>query len=732
MIQSMKISDSATFVGNHEIRGLRRINFFFGSNGTGKTTISRGIAAGGSSRFLLKWEADLPLERVVYNKDFLESHFLEAEELKGIFTLGQEEINLAERVEKTRRTCDELREQIAKLTRTRDGDPSDGTFVGKKQERDVLDNKFKEDCWAVKVQHEKPYREALSGCHRKDKFRDRVLVEAANNKCASIEAVNLAERVAAVFGSNQQLTPEIPPPSFVKLIGYEASPILSKKVVGKKDVDVAAIIDKLGNSDWVKQGLRYFEQSPDKCPFCQQASPGSLGKDLEAYFDEAFLADTNAIAAMKSGYAKEAARVQECLAEVQRSNAGQLDVSVLGKECEVLALLLKGNLEHLQKKQDESSRVVALDGVAACSGAILRTIEAANDRIKAHNSMIACREVEGKKLEADVWRFLLDSGLADLVAGYEKQKDAVKKGTDALDKRIGAKRQELLDATKSLHELEKKTTSVQPTVDEINNVLSSFGFQGFSLAIGESKSTYKLVRRNGEPAKSTLSEGEKTFVTFLYFYHLLKGGKDATSVSASRVVVLDDPVSSLDSDVLHIVSSLIKRLFEDVCAGRGVIKQVFVMTHNNYFHKEVTYTGNMKLSINDVGYWRVKKQNGESSALFHRTNPVKTSYEMLWYEIANRDFSANTIQNTMRRILEQSARLLGGIALKDMENTFTGVELSACRTLMTWVHDGSHFCHDDICVSVDESGVETYLYVFRLIFERCGHEKHYRLMMKLE
>jgi wobble nucleotide-excising tRNase len=86
----------------------------------------------------------------------------------------------------------------------------------------------------------------------------------------------------------------------------------------------------------------------------------------------------------------------------------------------------------------------------------------------------------------------------------------------------------------------------------------------------------------------------------------------------------------------------------------------------------------------------------------------------------------------MRRILEQSARLLGGIALKDMENTFTGVELSACRTLMTWVHDGSHFCHDDICVSVDESGVETYLYVFRLIFERCGHEKHYRLMMKLE
>ena len=68
----------------------------------------------------------------------------------------------------------------------------------------------------------------------------------------------------------------------------------------------------------------------------------------------------------------------------------------------------------------------------------------------------------------------------------------------------------------------------------------------------------------------------------------------------------------------------------------------------------------------------------------------------------------------------------------ELESTFSGVELSACRSLMAWVHDGSHFCHDDICMSMDSSMVDMYMNVFKFIFERCGHGKHYRMMMELE
>jgi hypothetical protein len=135
-----------------------------------------------------------------------------------------------------------------------------------------------------------------------------------------------------------------------------------------------------------------------------------------------------------------------------------------------------------------------------------------------------------------------------------------------LDKASAALTAQITTATKDsakkiseIRELEKQTTSIQPTIDGINSLLSSFGFQGFKLAKAASGTSYKLVRSDGSDAKATLSEGEKTFVTFLYFYHLLKGSDSDSSMTTDRIVVFDDPVSSLDSDILFIVGSLIDR-----------------------------------------------------------------------------------------------------------------------------------------------------------------------------
>lgn len=69
----------------------------------------------------------------------------------------------------------------------------------------------------------------------------------------------------------------------------------------------------------------------------------------------------------------------------------------------------------------------------------------------------------------------------------------------------------------------------------------------------------------------------------------IKGSNSESGMTSDRVVVFDDPVSSLDSEILFIVSSLIKGIFEEIRNGTGHIKQVFMLTHNVYFHKEVTF-----------------------------------------------------------------------------------------------------------------------------------------------
>ncbi|HYV35106.1 MAG TPA: AAA family ATPase [Gemmataceae bacterium] len=732
MIQSIEFRDLATFVGPHQLFGLNAINYLFGGNGTGKSTISKAIAEGDSTKCQITWAGNIPLERIVYNEDWIKANFSQTEELKGIFTLGEQEINLGNQIEEARERCDTLREDIATIKKNRDGDPANPTFEGEVQKQAALDGELTEECWTVKKKNEAKYKDAMRGSLQKAGFKNRAVLEVANNKCKTVDAVTLPERVKIVFGPKQDKLQEIARPCFAKLAGHEAAPILSKIVVGKKDVDVARMIQKLGNSDWVKQGVEFFKKNPEACPFCQQAAPASLKESLDAYFDQTFLADSELIRTLKANYSAHADAAKQELDLIEQGRHQHLNLAAFKQAKKALDVQVKTNLDRIQKKQEESSRVIALDAIKDATEAVLALIDAANGEIKRHNNMIDDRDTEQQKVETEVWKLMLDDGLSRAVEDYEKKKAAIDKAKKGMTERIAQKERDLRAAEIELAILEKKMTSVEPTVKEINMLLEVFGFRGFKLAMTTDKKSYKLIRANGESAKHTLSEGEKTFVTFLYFYHLLKGSRDGANVSAARIVVFDDPVSSLDSDVLHIVSSLIRELFVNVCAGMGALKQVFILTHNIAFHKEVSYFKKRHKGVptSKITYWKVYKQNEQSSVLFSRTNPVKSHYEVLWAEIGRKN--PHTICNTLRRILEQASKLLGGIELGNLEKKFSGGDLTACRTLLGWVHDGSHFSFDDMCMTVDNTTIDMYLNVFRDVFKHSGWEAHYEHMMAIE
>ncbi len=72
-----------------QIDNLRKINFIYGANGSGKTTISNFIANQADSKYQsckVIWEHDLPLKILVYNKKFREENFGKGT-IEGIFTL---------------------------------------------------------------------------------------------------------------------------------------------------------------------------------------------------------------------------------------------------------------------------------------------------------------------------------------------------------------------------------------------------------------------------------------------------------------------------------------------------------------------------------------------------------------------------------------------------------------------------------------------------------------------
>lgn len=729
MITSLIIDGVATYAGSRqEIVGLAEFNYFYGPNGSGKTTISRvidGSCRNGACQ--LTWLGGAALETLVYNRDFVERVFTEADDLPGIFSLGQKSAQLLLDIEEAKTKIAGLADELTRLQKTLSGEDGEGGKLGELASAKIT---LRDACWTKKENLGSECREAFRGfLNDKSKFVDEVLKQLGENKAKLRTKDYLQERGATVFGDPPQSVLPLPELTYNDLVSLDTG-ILAKKVVGKEDVDIAALIQKLGNSDWVKQGREYIANSGEKCPFCQQAVPTNLESSLDEYFDETYARDIAAIEDLRASHDQAATNVIAAIDGLLTNPPDQLDADALKAKRDTIDAKLATNRARIAQKNKEPSAVVSLEPVSSLLNQAAALVVTANDAIVQHNTLVRGLTKAKKALKAECWRYLLDTELKRELATFGQTTEAAQKAVTSLQEKIAAKRTEINKTQTYLEELQRQTTSIEPAINAINGVLRSFGFDGFSLAQADTPHCYKLVRADGTDAMATLSEGERSFITFLYFFNLLEGSLEESGVTNDRVVVFDDPVSSLDSDILFIVSTLIKRLQRDLLKGTSRVKQLFVLTHNVYFHKEVTFDSpRHAIGLNKKTFWTIRKYNGRSEVTHHIQNPITTGYNLLWSEL--REQSRNTVatQNAMRRILEHYFKILGGRDPIDLCEEFEGADQLTCRSLMSWINDGSHTASDDLYLSVDQETIENYRRVFRMIFEKTNHIGHYDMMM---
>lgn len=721
MIGKLVLYNTATFKNKVEVFPTA-VNYFYGSNGSGKTTISKLINNPTNYKDCeVIWENSNQLEALVYNKDFVDKNFSNNSSIKGIFTLGQDTKDTKEFIERAKEKIDRHNKELVKLA-------SSLTALVESKSSLICDTL--EKCWSIKKKYDDTFRKVFIGfIGSKEAFMKKCLEE-ENNDSDLLEFETLKQMYTSIFNTEVKEYLPIPKPDYSQLNSRETSEILNKVVTGKTDLEIGALVVQLQNSDWVRKGLEYFNLSNGKCPFCQQMVSDALKSEIESFFDETFERDCKKLKEFReSYYAYFSSKIDE-LKQISLKEIECIDFSEFNQKIAIIETIFSENLKVIDKKIETPSIKVTITSLKPNFQEIDNYIDEFCEKITINNDMVKNIASKKKEVISKVWKFITNEMKIDLEQ-YKKKKNGIEKGEEKINSSIKQYKESNHQLQSVIMKKEAEVTSIIHTVNEINRILIQFGFTGFKIAEAGERGSYKIVREDGTDVKETLSEGEYRFITFLYFYQLIKGSTDKSGLTKDKVVVIDDPISSLDSSILFIVSTLVKNIIYDCFENVDGIKQVFILTHNVYFHKEITFRGSRENKSKKEIYWIVQKANNISEIKSFDENPIQTTYELLWRELDNVNrHNTATIYNTLRRILEYYFNIIGGLNYEECINNFEGEEKLLCKSLVSCINDGSHFINDDYVICFDPDNIDKYLKVFKLIFEKMGHGSHYNMMTK--
>ena len=442
------------------------------------------------------------------------------------------------------------------------------------------------------------------------------------------------------------------------------------------------------------------------------------------------------------------------------------DFSAYNDKFETLKAKHELNMSRLIEKLNSPTVKISLEPVVDILSDLNQIIRQMNTAIEENNSIISKRKVKQAECTDMIWEHMAFL-TKDYIEKYRTDMADVNGKLSKLKGEIESISNAMTTLRKEISKLSIQIVNVDATMNSINDMLINAGFQGFTVKKKRGEpNKYQIVRDDGTPAHG-LSEGEKNFIAFLYFYHKILGREKADSEFKDRIIVIDDPVSSMDSSALFIVSSIVRELIT-ICHNNGCaekpdapryIKQIFVLTHNSFFHNEVSYNRLGGDDFHCVNFYLIKKENNVSTVTpctkkdaFGRTpmieqnyTPVYNAYKTLWKEYKEAA-SPIVLKQVIRQILEyyfiqicgykgeQLSDLLKKEQVLFIKQNPDGTEnrdlLHAVDSLMHYVGANIHGLSDGYDYIDDTADMDSIRETFQQIFTAMKQPQHFDMMMQ--
>ena len=662
MISSITMNGIATY-NNITIPNLKKVNFFFGLNGSGKSTIAKYLNSLISKDESFNQCTNIGFDGsqdhiMTFNEEFIEENFKRNSELKGIFSLNQRNTAIDEQIKNKEEEKSFYEKAIAKYTNKKETIEKYRTDKYKELIKEFWDERKTFSTFTkINLAH---------AGSKENHLKDIKQILSQSFDILSIEDIkeqyNLLYEKEIKF-VNTQINIDLY--KKIQEIERKLNQLLDEVIIGKDDVPIADLIKKLDSRTWIQQGINLLEKTGNICPFCQQETiNGDLIKQFNELFDDNYKKKITEIQDLYKSYREETSLLLSNLSSIQSEfNSNNIVSNLIIK----LNTLFSSNYQIIEKKINSANEKKIIESISSEKD----SFNSIYLKIKENNDVFNSLESNKKNLINNIWLFMADN-CRDILNDYNEKIIKIDKIINLATELEDGYKKKIDSVKEDISILREQTIDTKEAVNNINEILRNSGFTGFEIEEKEKVnniSRYYLKRnniQNGDIVFNTLSEGEKHFISFLYFYQLCLGTDDLdNNTNKNKIIVIDDPVSSLDSQSLFVVSTLIRELIKRKTKKDFFyenISQVFLFTHNFYFYKEVSF--DKRLICLDISHYNVIKINNNTDIKKGQGKIIKDDYSLLWDTLkeCKENISINNnimVSNIMRRILETYVSFVG-------------------------------------------------------------------------
>lgn len=570
---------------NSNFSDFNRYNLFYGLNGSGKSTLSNLFSLlehpNADKRFPeSKWTFELAdgtnlsevitesgLSIRVFDKAFVENNINWNDIIKGILVVSDTKKEEIKKRDQKRVDLKAVAESVKKLETELNGDDK------KKGKKGLIKENSNFLTEAAKSIKEKFQLIDVKDTHLANYNKTKLESALTDSKSliqkkqfATIEIEKLSDSVKPQE-KNELTTIDLASINQFEEANERLKSILNSTVTS---IVLEDLKDSPEKSEWAKNGLD-LHQANDSCSFCGNKVTKERIEELNNHFSDSFkklIERIDKAINWIETYEFSSLPNKDSFYKEYQKDYSKLSKDIIEKIGPIKEVFETWKSLLDEKKKDpftiQNNEIPLIDfkDIVGLYNEVNVLIDTHNLKFKNLDSTIkvAKTQLETEYIKAEVKRYNY----------YQLKKDEEEKTNT-----LAQKKKDKDTLANDIEKLNKIISTEALGAEKFNTDLWKFlGRKDIALE-PQTNGGYKIQRNKDPNTKGKLlSEGEKTAIAFVYFINKLKEQDNKTD---ETIVVVDDPVSSFDSNNLFSSYSYLKLNCNDA-------KQLFVLTHNfNYF-----------------------------------------------------------------------------------------------------------------------------------------------------